>query len=640
MNSTLILQTQKAIDQSVVRGLRSLRRPEPQTLSSWAEDHFYLSAESSYVAMPWRCLSFQKGLMDILSDDDIQEVWVRKSARVGYTKCVLAASQFFAAHRRRNVAIWQPTDDDRDEFTKTEVETAIRDNPEIRRIFPAFDRKSRHNTLALKQFDGCSLHLRGGKAARNFRRLTVDVAIIDELDAFDQNIEKEGAPAKLAARRAQGSDFRKFIAGSTTNVKELSMIEPGEERCEARLRWFYACPHCGHEQILRFGGKDTAGGIKFDSSLPPRQAAASAEYQCESCEGRFPHKHYAADATSGRWMTKDRSIWLDTTGETTVFRDADGLRVDSPRTVGLHIWTGMSEMVPWSELVSEFMSIDDPEDLQSFVNLTLGESWERPDIEQLDHETMHQMRREHYEHEVPHEVNVITCAVDVQDDRFEMGWCGWADGEECWNLSYRVLMGDPARPQIWTKLAETLRRQFRKKTGELMHTTLAVMDHGGHYSDDVVKFSRKLGPLFLIPAKGASTYDQPIARMPRKRNDKGVYLTIVGTDTTKNLLHQRLQITDPGPGYVHWPVSPEFDEEYFKQYGAEKKIPKKTGGKRRYVWDNEGRRNEAWDIAVMNLVAIHILQSRFGLALDVPTESTDEDESQSLSDLAKELNDG
>ena len=143
--------TRTAIDKAVRAGLQAFRRPEPRRLSQWSNEHFYLSPESSYVEGRWECLSFQRGMMDVISNDDVQEVWFSKSARVGYTKIIMAASQYFAAHKKRNVAIWQPTDEDRDEFVKTEIDPAIRDNPEIIGIFPAFDKKSKHNTLALLQ---------------------------------------------------------------------------------------------------------------------------------------------------------------------------------------------------------------------------------------------------------------------------------------------------------------------------------------------------------------------------------------------------------------------------------------------------------------------------------------------------------
>ena len=137
-----------------------------------------------------------------------------------------------------------------------------------------------------------------------------------------------------------------------------------------------------------------------------------------------------------------------------------------------------------------------------------------------------------------------------------------------------------------------------------MDIRLATQDHGGHYSDEVNQFSKRLGVRFLIPVKGSSVYGKPVATFPRKKNAKGVYLTEIGTDTAKDLLYQRLQIKEVGPGYWHFPVSDAFDETYFKQLTAEERIPKWTQGRKRYVWDAKQRRQEPWDCSVYSLAAI------------------------------------
>ena len=617
MTSThLMSQTRAAIDSRLAAGLQTLRKPVPMRLSEWSERHFYLSTESSYVEGPWRCLSYQRELMDLISNDDVREIWVLKGARVGYTKMVMAASQYLASHKRRNGVIFQPPGADRDEFVKTEIEPAIRDNPELVRIFPAFEKKSKHNTLALKQFIGAALHLRGGKAAKNYRRLTVDYVILDELDGFDNNIEGEGPPHQLAARRTQTANFPKVVLGSTPHTKGLSMIEDGEARCDIRLRWHMPCPSCDHMQELRWGGKDVQGGIKWDGDSIP-EAMSSASYECESCGHRMTHNEYSKlAAKSGMWMNEDQTIWL----EAGRFHDESGPLDHQPRTVGVKVWAGMNELLPWSEIVREWLTVkSDRKLLQGFVNLTLAEAWEEDGIEQLDHQIMHQTRRESYDWEVPDGVNVITLGIDNQDDRFEFGWVGWGADEEAWNLKYQILQGDLAQPTVWGQLEKAIRETtFRKRDGSIMRTQLAVIDHGGHYSKDVVKLSKRMGALFVMPAKGLSVYGRPVVTIPRKRNEKGVYLLQVGTDTVKNLVHQRLHIEDHGPGFIHWPRIDCFDEEYFKQFTAEKRIPKWTGGVKRYVWDAEKRRNEPWDVFMLNVVAVHVLQERFGLALDKP----------------------
>ena len=113
---------------------------------------------------------------------------------------------YYAHHRRRNQCVWQPTDEDSDEFCKTEVEPMLRDVPAMRSVFPAVDTKSRLNTLREKIGIGMQLHLRGGKAAKNYRRLTLHAAWLDETDGFDPDIEHEGSPIALAAKRTEAEE--------------------------------------------------------------------------------------------------------------------------------------------------------------------------------------------------------------------------------------------------------------------------------------------------------------------------------------------------------------------------------------------------------------------------------------------------
>ena len=53
-------------------------------------------------------------------------------------------------------------------------------------------------------------------------------------------------------------------------------------------------------------------------------------------------------------------------------------------------------------------------------------------------------RREDWGDNLPDDVVLITCGVDVQDDRFELEVVGWGRDEECWSLDYQVIYGDPS----------------------------------------------------------------------------------------------------------------------------------------------------------------------------------------------------
>jgi len=638
----------QSIESAISMGLRTMRTPEPLRCDQWIERHFYLSPEASYEEGPMRLYAFQRGIAQLMGNEEIEELWFRKSARVGYTKLLVAATQYAIEHRRRNVAIWLPSDEARDRLTKQDIDPAIRDNPAIRRIFPWFEKKAKQNTLALKQFVGAALHLLGGKAAKNFRAISVDVAVLDELDAFDQNIEREGPPVALAWRRAEGSNFKKLIVGSSPALRGISMIEPGEESCEVRLRWHIPCPHCGHEQPLQWGGADADYGFKWEGRTYA-EAASTIHYRCEACKGSITEQQCRDQAAkAGRWMAEDGSIWLDE--DTGLFRNDKGDVVDTPRRIGIHVWSAMNDRVPWSKIVGEWLDAQrNRENLQSFVNLTLGETWEEEGVTNFDYEVLHRTRREHYEAEVPEGVVAITFGVDTQDDRFEIQWDGWGAYEERWSLDYQVINGDPSKPTVWQRLREVLQRQFRKADGTLHDPILGCMDYGGHYSREVAELSRDIGVFYLIPIVGSAQHNKPIVNWPKKRGKYGAYLVTVGTDTGKTLMQRRMLIDEPGPGFWHWPRTDAFGKEYFKQLTAEEMRPKHTPSGRRMVWQmRKGRtRNEPWDCSNYSLAAIRIAQERMGIALDnpdsVPAKSNRVDASRprkSLAELAKELNDG
>ncbi|GHL50014.1 hypothetical protein ECZU29_48640 [Escherichia coli] len=77
---------------------------------------------------------------------------------------------------------------------KTHVEPTIRDIPSLLALARGMA-KHRDNTLTMKRFtNGRGFWCLGGKAAKNYREKSVDVAGYDELAAFDDDIEQEGSP--------------------------------------------------------------------------------------------------------------------------------------------------------------------------------------------------------------------------------------------------------------------------------------------------------------------------------------------------------------------------------------------------------------------------------------------------------------
>ncbi|EJF2467690.1 phage terminase large subunit family protein [Escherichia coli] len=619
-------------------GLRSLFRPEPQTAVEWADANYYLPKESAYQEGRWETLPFQRAIMNAMGSDYIREVNVVKSARVGYSKMLLGVYAYFIEHKQRNTLIWLPTDGDAENFMKTHVEPTIRDIPSLLALAPWYGKKHRDNTLTMKRFtNGRGFWCLGGKAAKNYREKSVDVAGYDELAAFDDDIEQEGSPTFLGDKRIEGSVWPKSIRGSTPKVRGTCQIERAASESPHFMRFHVACPHCGEEQYLKFGDKETPFGLKWTPDDP-----SSVFYLCEhnACVIRqqeldFTDARYICEKT-GIW-TRDGILWFSSSGE----------EIEPPDSVTFHIWTAYSPFTTWVQIVKDWMKTKgDTGKRKTFVNTTLGETWEAKIGERPDAEVMAE-RKEHYSAPVPDRVAYLTAGIDSQLDRYEMRVWGWGPGEESWLIDRQIIMGRHDDEQTLLRVDEAINKTYIRRNGAEMSVSRICWDTGGIDPTIVYARSKKHGLFRVIPIKGASVYGKPVASMPRKRNKNGVYLTEIGTDTAKEQIYNRFTLTpegdEPLPGAVHFPNNPDiFDLTEAQQLTAEEQVEKWVDGRKKILWDSKKRRNEALDCFVYALAALRISISRWQLDLSALLASLQEENGaatnkKTLADYARAL---
>jgi len=595
----------------------------PLTAVEWADKHFYMSSESSYNEGKWTTDPFQVAILNAMGNDLIAVVNFVKSARIGYTKLLLANIGYKVQHKRRNVMMWSPTDPDAEDISKSHVNGLIRDVPVVRELAPWFGRKHSDNTLDQKVFaNRKTLWVRGGKASRNYREKSADEVIYDELSNFDADVEGEGDPVTLGDKRLDGAVYPKSIRGSTPKKAGTCQVSKAASESPIRLRFHIECPHCRGEQTLKFGGKDCEYGLKWekDSLGEP----VKAWYLCEHCKACFFHPDMVEASRTGRWICEVTGIW---TRDSMDWFDAECEPIRTPRSIAFYCWAIYSTWSTWLKIATEFLKIKgDREKLITFTNTTLGEVWEETQ-DKAEWDALYG-RREVWASQVPHRAVVLTGGIDTQDDRYEGRVWAWGPGEEVWLVHRFILKGDPASEELRRKVGIELQRQFARADGLLMKVDRWAWDSGGHYTDEVYGESRKHGVLWVIPTKGANVYGKPIASMPRTKNAKSkVYLTEIGTDNAKELIYSRLKLAldtaksqagEAQPGVIHLPANDDVcDESEVRQLTAEVKVPKVTGGKRVLRWDNQGRRNEALDCFVGALAALRISQQRFGLDLDL-----------------------
>lgn len=592
----------QAVERALERGLAAWRVQEPMTLEAWACENFYLSAESSYVEQAWTPWPFQRAIMAVISNDDVAEVSLMKSARVGYTKILLAAIGYNAEHRRRNQCIWQPTDDDAEDFVKSELDPMLRDVKAMRSVFPVYLQRHKDNTLQQKKFIGSMLRVKGGKAAKNYRRISIDAGYLDELDAFDRDIEKEGAPDVLAHKRLEGATFPKLVCGSTPKLKGFSLIDTRYTLADERFTFNITCPQCGGLHALTWGGKEEAHGIKFERDADGR--VLHVFHLCPHCTYPLTQAEYLTAAELGVWVNEAGSVHLLDDGH---FTTPAGEPVHAPRHVALHVWTAYSHAVEWSKIVREFLDAyakqqeGDDTKMKAWVNLTQGRTWEG-EIERTDADELRNRAEPFPLRHMPRGCLLLLCGMDTQDNRVEAGVWGLGRGGEVWSIDHRVFFGNPAQQTVWDEAEAFLRTaEYTHACGRQQRIYATAIDSGGHHADAVYAFAHRLRSLRVHAVKGVSQGERSIengnTRVGYRWNGKiekhGPVLWHVGTNLAKDRFQSRLEVTAPGPGYVH--LSAELSQEWFKQLAGEVRATQQMRGGSQSRWTPNRKRIEVKD---------------------------------------------
>lgn len=570
----------------------SLKRPEPLTLSEWANKNYYLSPESSSIQAPWKTLPYQRGIMDIISNDDVRIITLNKSARVGYTKIIAAAIGYFAEQKKRNQLIYLPTDSDAKQFCQTEINPMHRDCQAVRDIMLVDpEKKSQHNTFERKSYLGSVLDIKGGKSGRNYRAMTKDVVIYDELDGFDRDIDGEGSPVNLGDVRVTTSSFSKSIRGSTPRVEETSLIIQSFNSADVRLSRHLNCPHCDHLSPLSFANFIDDNGAK------------SGKYACPECGAIIEYHDYADMDKNGIWKDPDLDIWYDE--ETQYFMQGSEI-IPAPVHVGLHIWAAYSYFTTWKQLAAEFnsakaeMKRGNIEPLKTFVNTKLGEGWkevgEAPEDDQVK-----KMRLPIAPYNVPNDVQMITFSTDVQGDRLYYEARGWGYGLTSWQIYHGELFGNTkdSGDQCWEKLGSLIDTPIDG------HAVQIALIDSGYNTDAVYDFCR-LRPGRVYPYKGRDNYSRPVGTSKQdisvngKMYPGGITLIVVDTGFFKTQVHSAINRDTDQDGA--WLLNRATTDDYCLQMTAEHRIETKPG---RYIWKRIKKDNHYFDCGVMNAAAAY-----------------------------------
>ncbi|NUZ10041.1 phage terminase large subunit family protein [Pseudoalteromonas sp. McH1-7] len=640
------LATKQAIWLAVRRGLSPLKTQIPQTAVEWCDEHFFLPEGSSQIPGRWTTQPVQKAILNMMGNDAINIITVQKPTRFGYTKMLCGALWYLGVHKKRSSVVYQPNDQLAKDFVLNEMDPLLPVVPAIQSAFPDWSLNNENNTKKKKICTGFSIDVRGAESPNNFRAMTKQVVVGDEIGAFSIN-GGEGDNLKVLLKRIQGAAFGKAIFGSTVvfsgDVIERLMLE-----ADAVFKFHVPCPHCGTLQSLEWGDKDSPFGMKWEQGLIGGEAkAASAYYLCKNgkCQesekrGKIEYRHLPRMEGAGRWICEKTSIWTE---DGLAFFNEAGAKVKAPRRVGIKCSAlySLNLTEGWAEIVREWLDIKgDPDKLQAFINLTLGLHFDPVNTKRLDHEVLLQ-RREKYKAQVPNDVVYLTCGGDTQDNRMEGYVWGFTADNRKYLIDRFICMGDPRDQEVEDAVVEFCDKSYQREDGEMLKISRICWDLAGHRTETVYKLSKRIGLLRFIPCRGASSYGQPVQTMPMQVNKKtGTYIVQVGTDTAKDIFYADIEVPLYEQRAIHLPEDDRIcNEDVCKQLVSEIRKPKKTKQGVIFVYDNEGRRNEALDCFNYALAALQVSIEKFSLDLSIfkTEKSVQQAASASFAELGKKL---
>lgn len=576
-----------------------LTPPPPLTLSMWADQYAWLSAESAAEQGRWHAYPYQPGIMDAFTDPAVETITFLKSTRVGYTKIIGHSVAYHIHYDPCPQLVVQPTVEDAAGYSKDEIAPMLRDTPVLQGL--VHDPKSRDSasTVTKKIYPGGQLIMIGANSARGFRRITVRIVYFDEVDAYPPSAGQEGDQIKLGSRRTDSYWNRKIIIGGTPTIKNFSRVEHHFKLSDQRF-YQVPCPTCGTGQVLRFKR------LKWPTDNPHR-----AYFVCKACGREIEEKDKHRIISAGHWQAT-----RPFTGH-----------------AGFSIWAAYSysPQSTWSNIAKEFLeSKSDPELLKTFVNTILGETWEdRGDgIEATDVEK----KTEAYGRHLPNKVLIITAGADVQADRIELEIVAWGAGLESWSIDYQVIAGDPHMAPTWQLVDDQLLRTFTREDGVKLRISGAFID-SGYATQEVYRFCYSRQPRGVFASKGQPKPGDQLVSLSKKKYRRGLKLYNVATIGAKDKIFALLRIKDNGPGKCHFPD--HYGPEYFQMLTAEKKFTKHTKGVATYYYRKIRKRNEALDCRVYALAALEKIDPQWAsLARRLAKQAADQTEGKPAVEMA------
>ncbi|WP_322009236.1 phage terminase large subunit family protein [Paraburkholderia sp. J12] len=580
-----------AITRALRRAVRNLVPAADMLPSQWAEANLKIPAGNAVPGLiRFDNAPYQRGMLDVIAEPGIQRVSYQTGAQLGKTTVQQAITGFFIEHDPRSQIFIQPTQGDVQTFQETKLRPMLDANPKITsRMAKARGREGANNSRIISYIGGWLMFGWAG-SPRTLRGRSAPVTQADEVDGMQADTG-EGDPLELLAQRAATfGDLQLRTESSTPTIKGASRIETSYLAGDQR-RYYVPCPDCGEHQYLKWpqviwNGRDNLEG---------EQEPETARYTCEHC--------------GSLWDDSQRVASIRTAEQ-----KGGGWKASKPFKghASFHAPEMLSTFRRLRDIVQSYLNKLAAGDLQSFINVSLGETFEET-AEKADADALYN-RREVYTAPIPMHALYLTAGVDMQTDRLEVEIVAWGLFERSWSVAYRVLWGDPLANDVWDDLDDLLAEEWLHESGVALTVQATCVDTGGTtgYTQAAYDYIRARKGRRIFAVKGIGGWGRAVVEKPQRKQSgkrsRKVDLFNVGVDEAKLVVMRRLALQKDGPGFCHFPVDEDHESDYFKQLTAEKLVTNFVRGFPVRTWQKPDKaRNEALDCRVYAFAALRIM---------------------------------
>lgn len=543
--------------------LAVLRPPADQPLVDWIESNIVLPSTASATPGKMRLYAYQKGICDALDDPSLNEIVIRKSARIGFTALLGAYIGHCVAVNPAPLLVTQPTTDDSRAFS-VDTEALFEASPSLRGLISDGADETGRSTMMRRIYPGGTLEFLSASSPRAFRRKLGKTAIADEIDAYPPS--GEGSILDLLRMRTQTYRDRKLIYGGTPifDHGEVSRLYAESDQRVFEVK----CVEC--HDFAEIQWKD----LQWRDGDPE-----SVKWCCPNCGCLIDERHKVEMVENGRWTATNPD------------HKRAGFKINS--LISPHY------NARWSALVAEFLEAKKhPETLQTFTNLVLGEPW-RTEDESLDEHELFQRREAFSLDNLPESVLWLTAGVDCQDDRLEAVICGYDADGGIYVLDHRVFWGPIDGDAVWLDLDDLLKSKWQHPLGgQIGISTCAVDSSDGDHVDLVNAFTAPRYGKRIVSIKGVSGF----TRAPLQRSKNKSKLFLIGVDAVKKALFMRIS-RNSGIRF-----SETLEPVYFEMLTSERQVVRYSAGKPQMRFERiPGKRAESLDatgysVAVFGLI--------------------------------------